>query len=79
MFLAAALNPEYFKAKVNLYVALAPVASTAHITDDSIVSAANNIDNMVANLVDGRGFFNWFPNLKEGTEAVDAFCAVLGK
>ena len=28
MFLGAALNPDYFKEKINLFIALAPVATT---------------------------------------------------
>jgi len=32
MFLGASLNPDYFKEKVNLFIALAPVASTANIS-----------------------------------------------
>ena len=31
MFLGASLNPDYFNQKVNLFVALAPVANTATI------------------------------------------------
>ena len=31
MFLGASLNPEYFNQKVNLFVALAPVANTATV------------------------------------------------
>ena len=29
MFLGASLNPNYFNEKINLYIALAPVATTA--------------------------------------------------
>lgn len=32
MFLGASLNPEYFKQKVKVFAALAPVASTSHIS-----------------------------------------------
>lgn len=32
MFLGASLKPDYYKEKVNLFIALAPVASTANTT-----------------------------------------------
>ena len=31
MFLGASLNPAYFEEKINLYIALAPVATTASL------------------------------------------------
>jgi hypothetical protein len=40
MFLGASLNPDYFKEKINLYIALAPVASTANIPNHVIRAAA---------------------------------------
>ena len=61
MFLAASINPEYFKAKVNLFVALAPVASTAHITIPEMVWGANHIKEIIVALVDVGKFYNWFP------------------
>ena len=61
MFLGAALKPDYFKEKVNLFVALAPVASTAHITIPEMVWGANHINEVVVSLVDVGKFYNWFP------------------
>ena len=75
MFLGAALNPEYFKAKVNLFVALAPVGSTAHITGP-LKLVAKDIDNMIDVLVDQMGYYNWFHPMPEAIEALDAFCAL---
>jgi len=43
MFLGASLNPDYFKEKINLYIALAPVASTANIPNHMIRAAAKMI------------------------------------
>lgn len=51
MFLGASLDPEYFKSKINVYIALAPVASTAHITG-FLEFVAHDIDHMIETLVD---------------------------
>ena len=60
MFLGASLDPEYFKQKVNVYIALAPVASTAHITG-FLEFLAHNIEETVSSLVDDLGLYSWFP------------------
>ena len=77
MFIAASLNPDYFNEKINLFVALAPVASTAHISTKSMVFAANHVDKIVKSLVDEKGLYNWFPQVTEGTAAIDALCVIL--
>ena len=79
MFLGASLKPDYFKQKVNLFIALAPVASTAHITSWEIVGPAQNIDELVSSLVDERKLYNWFPPMRQGMAALDAFCAMFSK
>jgi len=43
MFLGASLDPEYFSKRINLFVALAPVATTANISNKYIVEAAKHI------------------------------------
>ena len=73
MFLGASLDPEYFKSKINVYIALAPVASTAHI-EGFLKFVAHDIDEMVATLVDEKGLYSWFPQMSEGSIAMDAFC-----
>mmetsp|Transcript_39742 Transcript_39742/g.52060 ORF Transcript_39742/g.52060 Transcript_39742/m.52060 type:complete len:103 (+) Transcript_39742:671-979(+) len=42
-----------------------------------MVFGANHIHEIVLALVDGAGFYNWFPPLREGTQALDAACALL--
>lgn len=75
MFLGASLNPQYFKEKVNVYIALAPVASTAHITG-FLKFVAHDVDNMIATLVDQEGLYSWFPQFSESSVAIDSFCAL---
>jgi len=76
MFLAAAMNPDYFKAKVNLFVALAPVASTANIKSPAMHIAAHHVHEIKTAIVDVAGFYNWFPNPSQGAAALDAVCAL---
>ena len=49
--LGASLNPTYFKEKVNVFIALAPVASTANIKQKELVDLANRINLIVDILV----------------------------
>ena len=38
MFLGASLKPDYFNERINLFVALAPVANTAGISSPMVLS-----------------------------------------
>jgi len=42
MFIVASMLPDYFKAKVNLFVALAPIVRLDHSTNKAMVYAANS-------------------------------------
>ena len=75
MFLAASLDPSYFKQRVNLFVALAPVANTKNIKG-MIREGFVHIDSMVKVLVDKEKMYNWFPNSPKGSAEIDAFCAL---
>ena len=44
MFLGASLNPEYFTKRINLFIALAPVSTTANISNKAIVESAKHIN-----------------------------------
>jgi len=76
MFLAASMNPEYFTEKVNLYIALAPVASTANLAIPEIRIAAHSVNAIVDIMVDELHFYNWFPQFSQGSAALDAFCSI---
>ena len=63
---------------MNLFVALAPVASTAHISVPEVVFAANHVKEIVATVVDIGHFYNFLPQFTAGTMALDALCAIVG-
>lgn len=71
MFLGASLKPDYFAEKINLFLALAPVASTANIPSPEIREAAKFIKEIELALVHEGKYYNWFapmPTLMEGFE-----------
>ena len=74
MFLGASLNPEYFKEKINLFIALAPVASTANITSPIARALAPHIKLLEAILVRGLNYRNWFAPMPKAVQLVDAVC-----
>lgn len=74
MFLGASLDPEYFNKRINLFVALAPVASTANISNKYIVEAASKINLLEIALVRGLNYYNWFAPMPLADGAIDAVC-----
>ena len=62
MFIGASLNPEYYKEKINLFIALAPAASTEHVSNKKIRLVANHIGIAEYLIVNVLGIYNWFPN-----------------
>ena len=78
MFIAASLNPEYFKEKINLFIALAPVGSTEHTSNKYIRLVADHIKLAEYYLVNVRGLYNWWPPQKpeEESETAEAFCMI---
>lgn len=76
-FLGASLNPEYFTQRVNLFVALAPVASTANISNKYIVEAANHIRLLELAIVRELGYYNWFAPMPMADGAIDAVCDII--
>ena len=86
MFLGASLMPEYFRDKINLFIALAPVASTANIPSPKIREAAKLIKVLEYKLVYKMNYYNWFapmPLIQDGIGAVcdlvPALCEEVGK
>jgi lysosomal acid lipase/cholesteryl ester hydrolase len=59
-FLGASLLPEYFTSKVNLFVGLAPVATTANIPSKPIREAAKYIKVIELALMEAK-IYNLFP------------------
>ena len=74
MFLGASLNPEYFKEKINLFIALAPVATTANNTSPIAIWLAPHIKLLEAILVRGLNYRNWFAPMPKAVQLVDAVC-----
>ena len=61
MFLGASLQPEYFKEKINLFVALAPVANTAYTTSTFFKAASANVQKIKLVLVRLLNIRCWLP------------------
>ena len=76
MFLAGSLDPSYFKQKVNLFVALAPVGTTASISNPLLKFSSDHINLFIDTIVNEMKLYNWFPNFEEGSAAIDAVCAL---
>ena len=55
--------PDYYAEKVNLFVALAPVASLNHTMSTAFIELAKNIDEVEHLLIDEYGMYDMFaPN-----------------
>ena len=76
MFIGGSMNPEYFKSKVNLFVALAPVARVGHVKSTFLKIIASDVDRIERIMIDDFGLYNSMaPNwLKE--KSMNAFCTV---
>lgn len=77
MFLGASLNPEYFTEKINLFVALAPVSTTAGISNKYIDEAASKLKVIEAAVVYGLGYYNWFAPMPMADGAIDVVCGIV--
>ena len=71
MFLGASLNPSYFREKVNLFVALAPVATTANMGRSLVTDHIKLIEFIV---VDVLKYYNWFAPMPQAVALVDFVC-----
>ena len=74
MFLGASLNPSYFTEKINLYIAMAPVATTAYMGGSWLTSHLRLIEFVV---VDVLKYYNWFAPMPQAVELVDVICDTL--
>ena len=74
MFMGASLNPEYFKEKINLFIALAPVATTANITSPIARMLSPHIKLLEAIIVKGLNYRNWFAPMPKAVHLVDSIC-----
>jgi len=77
--MAASLNPDYYKSKINVFVALAPVASTEHLEIKSLRMAADHIHILEPLLTREFNYYNWFAPMTLGSEALDAACLVVSE
>ena len=76
LFLGGALNPTYYKDKINLFIALAPVASTEHLGVKALRAAANHIKVLEFVMTHKLSLYSWFPPVSLGSEAIDTFCVL---
>ena len=60
MFIGASLKPDYFKEKVEYFVALAPIVRLDHSTNTAMV-AASQIINPITYLVQELGLYDLVP------------------
>ena len=75
MFLGASLQPEYFKEKINLFVALAPVANTAHTTSTFFKAASAHVSLIKFVLIRVLNIRCWIPSsLASYDKALVAAC-----
>ena len=74
MFLGASLNPDYFKEKVNLFIALAPVGSTASLGKSFIGDHIKLIEFFVVDVLE---YYNWFAPMPKAVALVSFVCDVV--
>ena len=78
MFIGASLNQEYFKQKVSLFVALAPITRIGHVRSTLLKLIAMNIDYFQKVLIDDYGMYNMFPPSWIGNNLVSELCEHIG-
>jgi len=72
MFIAAALNPDYFKERINLFIALAPCPTTAPIGPPGWI--AEHIGLIEYVVVDLLHYYNWVAPMPKAVALVDLIC-----
>lgn len=77
MFLGASLMPQYFHDNINLFIALAPVASTANIPNQYLRDAAKLTKVIEYELVHKHHYYNWFAPMPLMTEGLGIFCTLV--
>ena len=71
MFLAASLNPSYFKEKINLYIAMAPTPTTILMPTTPLTYHSNMLEFI---MVDMFHYYNWFAPMPKVVAFVDVIC-----
>lgn len=59
MFIGASIMPQYYSRKVNLFVALAPVARISHINVSFLKMMASKVDKIEKLLTDDFEMYNY--------------------
>lgn len=75
-FLGASLMPDYYAEKVNLFCALAPVASTSHIEIPALVEASQHIEEIVIAVTDVAHVYSLIPAHPLAMETAEVVCAI---
>lgn len=77
MFLGASLDPDYFTKRINLFIALAPVSTTANISEKFIVDAAKHIKLLELAIVHELNYYNWFAPMPLAEGAIATICDIV--
>ena len=60
MFIGASMNNSYFKERINLFIALAPITRISHTTSTLMKLMASDIDKITHLLIDDFGMYDMF-------------------
>jgi len=77
MFIALTMNLPYYQEKVNLFIALAPIARLDHTTSTLLKLIASQVDFFEWVAVDVCGFYDMFPPNFMDNEVTALFCSIL--
>ena len=77
MFIALSMNQEYIKEKVNVFVALAPIARLDHTMSKLLKLMASMLDEIEFVVVDVLHFYDMFPPSFLDNQLTALFCDIL--
>jgi pimeloyl-ACP methyl ester carboxylesterase len=79
MFIGASLIPDYFKSKLNLYVALAPATRIGHVKSTMLRILASNVQAVEKIIINDFGMYNFIAPSWIMEEVTANFCAHNGE
>lgn len=78
MFIGASMMPDYFKAKLNLYVALAPATRIGHVEGTFLKIISYEVKTVENIIINDFGMYNFIAPSWIGEEVTSAFCSAYG-
>jgi hypothetical protein len=75
MFIGASMLPDYFKDRINLFVALAPPTRIGHVKSTLLRLMAWDVDRIMHILIDDFGMYNFIAPNWIAEEITAEFCA----